>query len=333
MSDTDQTKQNNKSEKPPENWEKEIISRLALSALNEQKKARRWSVFFKAFFAAYMLVILMMFLFPYDPDKFIPGKHTAVIDINGVIASGNGGAFGSTSTSAETVNSLLRKAFKDPDTAGIILRVNSPGGSAVQSGYVYDEIKRLREKYPETKVYVVMTDICASGCYYIASAADEIYADKASLVGSIGVILNGFGFVDALKALGIERRLYTAGEHKGFLDVFSPENPEEVKHVQKLLDQIHQQFISAVKDGRGDKLKDDPKIFRGLIWTGEESVELGLVDGLGDIHYVAREIIGEKDIVIYLPKRSPLETLLQGISNTLSDSVTQLETPQTPQFR
>jgi protease-4 len=333
MNEQDKEQQNNASANQTENWEREIITRLALSALNEQKKTHRWSLFFKVFMAAYLLTILMMFLFPYDADKFIPGKHTAVIDISGVISSGSSGAFGSNTIDAETVNKLMRKAFKDPDTAGVILRINSPGGSAVQSAYIYDEITRLREKYPDTKIYAVVTDICASGGYYIASATNEIYASKASLVGSIGVIMNGFGFVDTLKSLGIERRLYTAGEHKGFLDAFSPQKPEEVKHLQRMLDQIHQQFIAAVKQGRGTRLKDDPKIFSGLIWTGEESKELGLIDGFGDIHYVAREIIGEEDIVHYAPKRTPLETLLQGMANTIKSSVTELESPQVPQFR
>ncbi|MGH8119484.1 MAG: S49 family peptidase, partial [Gammaproteobacteria bacterium] len=191
----------------------------------------------------------------------------------------------------------LRAAFEDKNTAGVILRINSPGGSPVQAGYINDEIRRLRGLHPDIPLYAVITDICASGGYYIAAAADKIYANKASLVGSIGVIMEGFGFVETIKKLGVERRLLHAGKNKGFLDPFSPLRPEDIEHANRLLQQIYEQFVETVKSGRGDRLKHDDKIFSGLVWTGEESLELGLVDDLGSASYVAREVIGAEEIV------------------------------------
>lgn len=275
-------------------WQKEMLTKLAFASLNEQRRARRWGIFFKSIFAGYLFLILFVMLSGGDADRrnFKPGKHTSLIDIKGVIAAG-------ADASADNIIAGLRDAFEDKDTAGVILRINSPGGSPVQAGYINDEIKRLRGKYPKIKVYAVITDICASGGYYIASAADEIYADKASLVGSIGVIMNGFGFVDSMKKLGVERRLYTAGKHKGFLDPFSPQNDEEVAHIKSMLEDIHQQFINVVKAGRGKRLKDDKDLFTGLIWTGEESVKLGLVDGLASSSTVARDVIKAGNIVDY----------------------------------
>jgi len=282
-------------------WQRDVVNRLAFAALNEQRRARRWSIFFKAILLAYLFLIFFAFYLPQQGGKPITvGKHTALVDVKGVIAA-------DADASADNIVSGLRAAFEDENTVGVILRINSPGGSPVQAGYVYDEIKRLRKKYPDTKLYAVVSDMCASGGYYIAAAADEIYADKASIVGSIGVLMNGFGFVDGMKKLGVERRLYTAGEHKGMLDPFSPVKPDEVAHVKHMLDTIHQQFIQAVKDGRGERLKDDPKIFSGLFWTGEEGVKLGLVDGLGSAGYVAREIIKQEKIVDYTPKPDYLE--------------------------
>jgi protease-4 len=275
-------------------WQQEVLTKLVFASLNEQRRARRWSIFFKAIFAGYLFLLLFVMLFSGGGDgrNFKPGKHTSLVEIKGVIAAG-------ADASADNVIAGLRDAFEDKDTAGIILRINSPGGSPVQAGYINDEIKRLRSKYPKIKVYAVITDICASGGYYIASAADDIYADKASLVGSIGVVMNGFGFVDTMKKLGIERRLYTAGKHKGFLDPFSPQNPEEVEHVRGMLEDIHQQFINVVKAGRGKRLKDDKDLFTGLIWTGEESMKLGLVDGLASSNTVARDVIKAENIVDY----------------------------------
>lgn len=278
-------------------WQQDLIARLAFASLNEQRRTRRWNIFFKAIFLAYLLIVLLIILVPEERGgaALTTGKHTALIDIRGVIAD-------NTEASADNIISGLRTAFDDKNTVGVILRINSPGGSPVQAGYVNDEIKRLRKQHPSIRVYAVITDLCASGGYYIASAADDIYADKASIVGSIGVIMNGFGFVDTMKKLGVERRLFTAGAHKGFLDPFSPLKPDEVKYIKTMLENIHQQFITVVKEGRGKRLKDDPALFSGLVWTGEQGKALGLVDGLGSASYVAREIIGAKNIVDYTVK-------------------------------
>ncbi len=277
--------------------EKDILSQLAFASLTEQRRARRWNIFFKGLFAAYFFVLIFMLYLPgatKDVGK-ASKEHTAIIDIEGVISS-------SSEASADNIISGLRSAFKAEKSKAVILRINSPGGSPVQAGYINDEIYRLKKKYPKKKVYAVIVDICASGGYYIAAAADEIYADKASMVGSIGVLMNGFGFVDAMKKLGVERRLYTAGAHKGFLDPFSKANPEDVKHVQGLLKNIHQQFINTVRKGRGDRLKENDKLFSGLVWSGEESVKLGLVDGLASSSYVAREIVKVENLVDYTPR-------------------------------
>lgn len=295
-----------------EDWEKDTLNRLAFAAINEQRRARRWSVFFKSLFFIYLFVIFFYIPSDWSKGSIKPGKHTALVELEGVIAA-------NTQASADNLVGALRAAFKDKKTAAVVMRVNSPGGSPVQSGYVYDEIKRLRKKYPDIKLYAVMTDICASGCYYIAAAADEIYADKASIVGSIGVLMDGFGFEGAMKKLGVERRLMTAGKHKGVLDPFSPLKRSEVKHVQKLLNTVHRQFIDQVKAGRGDRLSDSPKLFTGLFWNGEESVKLGLVDGLGSTSYVAREIIGEENIVDYTSRPNYLDRFADRIGVTMAN--------------
>ena len=282
-------------------WERDLINRLAFSALDEQRRARRWGIFFKLSVLAYLILILALYL---PADVFSTGEsegHTALVEIQGIIAD-------DTDASADRVVSGLRDAFEDEDTKGVVLRINSPGGSAVQAGYINDEIVRLRKKYPDIPLYAVITDLCASGGYYVAAAADKIYADKSSVVGSIGVLMNGFGFVEAIEKLGIERRLMTAGEHKGLLDPFSPEKPEEVAHLQTVLDELHQKFIDVVKKGRGDHLKGrDEELFSGLVWSGEQSKELGLVDAFGSSSYVAREIIGAEDIVDFTREREYLE--------------------------
>ncbi len=292
-------------------WERDVVNRLAFAALNEQRRARRWNVFFKSLFFIYLFVLFFYVPVEWGDATISTGKHTALVELDGVIAA-------NTPANADNLVSSLRRAFKDEDTAGIILRINSPGGSPVQAGYVYDEIKRLQGKYPKIKLYAVVTDICASGGYYIAAAADEIYADKASIVGSIGVLMDGFGFVDTLKKVGAERRLMTAGEHKGILDPFSPLKSDEVRHVQGLLDGIHQQFIDAVKAGRGDRLADNPDIFSGLFWNGEEGVKLGLVDGLGSSSYVAREIIGVEKIVDYTARPDYFERFADRIGAAMA---------------
>ncbi|MEE8262454.1 MAG: S49 family peptidase, partial [Gammaproteobacteria bacterium] len=223
--------------------------------------------------------------------------------------------------SADNIVSGLRAALEDSKTAGVILRINSPGGSPVQAGYVNDEIERLRDIYPEIPIYAVISDTCASGGYYIAVAADKIFVNKASIVGSIGVVLDGFGYLGAMEKIGIERRLMAAGKHKGFLDPFSPLQPDDVRHVQLMLDNIHSQFVKVVKEGRGDRLKDDQKIFSGLIWTGEQSLELGLVDALGSAGYVAREVIGAEEIVDFTPTESYFDRFARRLGTVLAEKL------------
>lgn len=298
-----------------ERWERDLLNRLAFAALNEQRRARRWGIFFKSL--AFLYLFLLLVLFGSDEWFARPsaGRHTALVDVQGVIAD-----FGE--ASADNVIASLRAAFEDEETAGVILRINSPGGSPVQAGEIYDEIRRLREEYPDTPLYAVVTDICASGGYYIAAASDAIYANKASIVGSIGVLMDGFGFVGTMEKLGIERRLYTAGENKGFLDPFSPRQPGEVSHLRTILGAIHQQFVDAVKVGRGERLKNDPRLFSGLIWTGEEGVKLGLVDALGSTDFVAREVIGVEEIVDYTPQPPYLEQVFERFGTTMANVLT-----------
>ncbi len=305
--------------KQDDEWQRDVINRLAFAAINEQKRSRRWSIFFKSLIFIYLFMIFIVAYFPYKEghSNISIGKHTALVQLNGVIAS-------NTEASADNIITGLRNAFEDSNTVGVILRINSPGGSPVQAGYINDEIYRLRKKYPKIKLYAVITDMCASGGYYVASAADKIYADKASVVGSIGVIMNGFGFVDGMKKLGIERRAYTSGKHKDFLDPFSKENPEEVAHIKTLLDNIHQQFIDVVKKGRGSRLKNDPNLFSGYVWTGEQSIKLGLVDALGSSSYVAREVIKASKIVDFTPKPNYLARFAKRFGVAMANTVTQV---------
>lgn len=320
----------NSSQQPQndKDWQQDVINRLAFAALNEQRRSRRWNIFFKSLLFAYLLLILVMMYLPGSVDKAAlkTGRHTGLVEINGVIAD-------DTEANADDIISGLRAAFKERNTAGIILRINSPGGSPVQAGYVNDEIKRLRDLYPQKKVYAVVTDVCASGGYYIAVAADEIFADKASMIGSIGVLMNSFGFVDAMEKLGIERRLYTAGESKGFLDPFSPEKPADINHVKKMLGTIHRQFIDIVKQGRGQRLKEDDRLFTGLVWTGEESMELGLIDGLGSSSYVAREIIEAENIVNYTPRETVLERFAERIGASFASTLARVMSLQQTTFK
>jgi len=288
--------ESSKTETGSEEWSRDVINRLAFAAVNEQRRTRRWNIFFKVLLALYLLALLVLYM-PTDWDELgkVSEKHTALVDLKGVISD-------STEASADSVIKGLRNAFEDENSAGVILRANSPGGSPVQSGYMYKEIKRLRELHPDTPLYAVVTDVCASGCYYVVSAADEIYVDEASIIGSIGVRMDSFGFVDTMKKLGVERRLYTAGESKGFLDPFTPQKSADVEHVKLLLDSIHTQFITAVQQGRGERLHDNDKLFTGLVWTGEDSIPMGLADKIGSSSYVAREVIGEEDIVEFTEK-------------------------------
>jgi len=274
-----------------DNWERKTLEKLAFSALQEQRRARQWGILFKTLTFAYLFILLYLFTGGFSRgDGPVGGKHTALIEMHGVIAPHG-------EVSAEKVIGALQDAFKDKNTKGIILRINSPGGSPVQSGYIYDEIKRLRAKHTDIPVYAVVEDICASGGYYVASAADKIYVDKASIVGSIGVLMDGFGFTGTMDKLGVERRLLTAGENKGFLDPFSPMSPKQKEFAQGMLGEIHQQFIQAVRQGRGKRLKETPEMFSGLFWSGEKSIAMGLSDALGSTEYVAREVIKAEDLV------------------------------------
>ena len=296
-----------------EKWERDVITKLAESSFREQRRARRWGIFFKLLTFAYITTILVLYTDPQITQTAkLAEKHTALVNLNGLIADGE-------KASADNIVTALRDAFEDEKTAGVILRINSPGGTPVQAGYIYDEIKRLKKEHEDIPMYAVITDICASGGYYVASAADKIYADKASIVGSIGVRMDNFGFVDAMKKLGVERRTLTAGENKALLDPFLPVNPEARQHLQTLLTTIHQQFIQAVKDGRGERLNTGVDgLFSGLIWSGEQGLELGLVDELGSASYVAREVIGEENIVEYAVTEDLLERLAGKVGATMA---------------
>ena len=309
-----------KAEMGSDEWNRDVINRLAFAAVEEQRRTRRWSIFFKVLLAIYLLALLVLSV-PTDWSKIgkVSDKHTALVDLKGVISD-------SSEASADTVIKGLRKAFEDENTKGVILRANSPGGSPVQSGYIYKEIKRLRELHPDTPIYAVVTDVCASGCYYVASAADDIYVDEASIIGSIGVRMDSFGFVDTMEKLGVERRLYTAGKSKGFLDPFMPSKPTDVEHVKLLLDSIHQQFIKAVKEGRGERLQDNEALFTGLVWTGEEGIPMGLADEIGSSSYVAREVIGVEDIVEFTEKPDLFERLSKRIGVAMAKGMSELFT-------
>lgn len=280
----------------PAQWERDLISRLSMAALNEQRRARRWGIFFKFVLFGYLFLLLILAWPKADvTDKGIARVHTAMVQVNGVIAD-------ESEANAERIIRGLRNAVKDRRTKGVVLRINSPGGSPVQSAYIFNEVKRLRTEYPEIPIYSVIVDMGASGGYYVAAAADKIYVNESSIVGSIGVLMNGFGFVDTMDKLGVERRLLTAGKNKGILDPFSPLKKEDVAHAQQILNHIHEQFISAVKEGRGDRLSDNPQLFTGLFWSGKESIELGLADAVGNVDYVAREVIGAEEVVDYTPQ-------------------------------
>jgi len=298
-----------------EGWAERQMATLLQASLREQRRSRRWGILFKSLFLAYLVAVLLLIRYDgAEVPEISNGLHTALVDLRGIISADS-------DADADTIASGLRAAFEDDDTAGVILRINSPGGSPVQSRYIYDEIRRLRGLYPETPLYAVIVDIGASGGYYVAAAADRIYAAESSLVGSIGVRMDGFGLEQAIDKLGIERRLLTAGENKGLLDPFLPVDPQQQAHVQTMLDGIHRQFIDAVRAGRGERLKDDPALFSGLIWTGEEGVELGLVDAIGSSGQVAREVIGVEKIVNFTPKRQIWERLIDRFGTTMANAL------------
>ena len=281
-------------------WERGLIEKLATEALKEQKRARRWGIFWKLLTFAYITTVIVLAVDWKGGGDSKGGKHTALVEISGVIGPG-------TDASAEKVALALQSAFKDKNTQGVVLRINSPGGSPVQSQNIYDEMKRLRLKYPAIPLYVVVEDLCASGGYYVAAAADMIYVAKGSIVGSIGVRMDNFGVVGLMEKLGIERRLITAGKNKALLDPFLPLEESHKQIAADLINEIHAQFIAAVREGRGKRLKETPDMFSGLIWSGAKSIELGLTDAIGGLDYVAREIIKAEDIVDYTQKENIAE--------------------------
>ncbi|EGF33895.1 Peptidase S49 [Oxalobacteraceae bacterium IMCC9480] len=283
-------------------WERDVIEKLAYEALREQRARRRWGIFFRLATLAAVVFGIWAFVSFGKTDTEVLTTHTALIDIDGTIESGGG------SGSAESVIPALNKAYADTAAVGIILRINSPGGSPVQAGMINDEIGRLHKLYPKKPLYVVVDEMCASGGYYIAVAADKIFVNKASIVGSIGVLMDGFGFTGLMDKVGVERRLQTAGVNKGFMDPFSPQSEKQKAYAQEMLDEIHQQFIDVVRKGRGKRLKETPETFSGLFWTGTKAVEMGLADGFGTIDSVARDEFKAEDVVDYtqhegLPER------------------------------
>ena len=301
-------------------WERSLVEKVVMTSIAETRRSRRWGIFFKLATLVYLFALLWLLL-PEDMAQSVrkKGAHTALVEVKGLIAPETG-------ASADKIVEGLRDAMEDENTKGVILRINSPGGSPVQAGYVYDEIRRLRKAHEKIPVYAVIADIGASGAYYIAAATDAIYADKASIVGSIGVLMNGFGFVRTLDDLGVERRLLTAGAHKGILDPFSPMSEQDETFIKGLLEKLHKQFIASVVEGRKGKLKQEheAEIFSGLFWSGEESLSLGLVDGLGSAGYVAREVIGAEEIVDFTAKEDWLKRLSERLGVGVADSLARI---------
>ncbi|HEY0877249.1 MAG TPA: S49 family peptidase [Zeimonas sp.] len=296
-------------------WQRDVLERLLFATLREQRRARRWTIFFRLLTFAWIVLALVLASGWFARDaRMSAGRHTALVELRGVIdADGD--------ASADDIVDSLKAAFDDENTAGVVLRVNSPGGSPVQAGIIHDEILRLRAEHPDTPLYAVVEDICASGGYYVAVAADRIFVDKASIVGSIGVLIEGFGFTGAMEKLGVERRLLTAGENKGFLDPFSPLPDEQREHAQRMLGEIHRQFVDVVRQGRGERLKETPTMFSGLVWTGERSVELGLADATGSLESVARDVVHAERVVDFSPRRNILERLTRRIGTAIGEAI------------
>jgi protease-4 len=300
---------------PEEHWERGVIERLATEGLREQTRARRWGIFFKLLTFTFLFATLFLAIGAFsDRTHTCLDKCTALVEMRGELDA-------DAPASAENIMSGLQAAFKNKGTQGVVLRINSPGGSPVQAGEINDEIRRLRVQYPATPIYAVVEEVCASGAYYVAVAADQIYVNKASLIGSIGVIIDGFGFVGAMDKLGIERRALAAGENKTFLDPFSPLSPQQRDYAQAMITEIHQQFIAAVKAGRGARLKESPELFSGLVWNGARGVDLGLADAFGGVDYVAREVIKAEDVIDFTVKENVTERLARKFGATLAKSV------------
>ena len=295
-------------------WERQLLEQIAFASLKEQRAKRRWGIFFKLAILTYLIAVLVLVVDWGGSEKLVDGKHTALINLRGTIET-------SGDASADKINGALQSAFEDKGTAGIIIRINSPGGSPVQAGIVNDEIRRLRAKHPEIPLYVVVEDLCASGGYYIAAAADKIFVDKASIVGSIGVLMEGFGFTGTMDKLGVERRLLTAGINKGFLDPFSPQDEKQKEHAQVLLGEIHRQFIEVVRQGRGKRLKETPEMFSGLMWTGSQSIQLGLADDFGTVDSVARDLIKAENILDYSLKENIAERFAKRFGAEMGQSM------------
>ncbi len=299
-------------------WERGVLEKLAYSAIQEQRRARRWGIFFKVLTFGYLFLVLFLFMgwIGHGDSALTTGKHTALVELDGVISQDS-------PASADNLIASLQAAYKDKGTQGVILRINSPGGSPVQSGLVNDEIRRLRALHPDIPLYAVVEDVCASGGYYIAAAADKIFVNKASIVGSIGVLMDGFGFTGTMNKLGVERRLLTAGENKGFMDPFSPRNPKHEAFTKKMLGEIHQQFIDVVREGRGKRLKETAETFSGLFWSGEKSIALGLADEMGSLNSVARDVIKAENIVDYTTRDGLADRLAKkfgaGVASALPD--------------
>ena len=295
------------------NWERDVIAKLARDALAEQKRARRWGIVFKSLTFVYLFLLLFVALgWLGGGDSVETGDHTAVVELNGIIAPDS-------NANADDVVAGLKDAFEAEGAKAVVLRINSPGGSPVQAASINDEIRRLRGLHPDIPVYAVVEDVCASGGYYVAVAAEKIFVAKASIVGSIGVLMNGFGFTDAMDKLGIERRLLTAGDNKGFMDPFSPLDEQQRDFAKSMLDDIHSQFIDAVREGRGDRLRETQQIFSGLVWTGEKSIQLGLADALGSVAYVAREVVQAEKIVNYSRRESLVERVARRFGASIGE--------------
>jgi protease-4 len=300
--------------KPGSSWERQTIEKVALAAIEEQRHARRWGIFFKLLLFVYLFALLFVGMGWFGKKEAGTGKHTALVEVQGVIGPNS-------LASADNVTAGLQEAFKDKRTQGVILRINSPGGSPVQAGHINDEIRRLRVKYPDIPLYAVVEDICASGGYYVAVAADRIYINKASIIGSIGVLMDSFGFTGTMEKLGVERRLLAAGENKGFLDPFSPILESQKEHAQEMLTQIHQQFIGVVRQGRGKRLKETPDMFSGLLWVGSKSIEMGLADALGSVEQVARDVIKAEDIVDFTLRENVAERLAKRFGAGMAEGL------------
>lgn len=294
-------------------WERATLEKLAMATLVEQRAARRWRNGIRLAWLGFFIALIWIGLSRSGPAADITKPHTAVVEIKGEIASG-------TDASAELVVAAMRAAFEDQGAQAVVLLINSPGGSPVQAGIVNDEIRRLRAKHNKP-VYAVVEETCASAAYYIAAGADQIFVDKASVVGSIGVLMDGFGFTGLMDKIGVERRLMTAGENKGFMDPFSPQTEKQRVFAQAMLDQIHQQFINVVKTGRGTRLKETPETFSGLFWTGQQAIEMGLADQLGNLDFVAREVVKAEELVDYTRRDNVAERLAKRFGASMGESM------------